>query len=188
MAKHPPCTASSDVGVIENEKLGLKVNDFTRSHPFTPELTYVPKTKRELVSAILDGEARGGRMKARGGCYSLSAAQNPDDFLIDTRLLDKYLSRPFPFESSNGDPIRLQESRMRGNENLAAIIRRDFPLEDLRHLVHVEAGIGIKALLKDLSIAGLGLPTMGSGGMGFPRKSGHPVYAALVFSRFSWFS
>ena len=164
MAIFAPCKARTP-GLVEKDQV---IKDFTRSNKYLAARVYTPSNKQQLVAAILEGESLNKKVKAQGSCYSFTAAQNADDYLIKTDSLNMHLSQPHPPRRWVSDElVRLPEDRIRkgfDSTRLFPLIRPEVPLKEGTYLIHVEAGIKIKRLLKDLRDSGLGLPTMGSGG------------------------
>jgi len=148
------------------------VSDWGNIHPYQPKRLYAPahpNALQQIVSAVIDGEASGGKMKAKGSNYSLSGAQVTDDFLISTDGLNMHLSQPHPVMiGGDGIALLLDASRVAnpsyGDDLLQKIVRPGLVLPPGNHLIHVEAGIKIKQLLADLASVNLALPTMGAGG------------------------
>lgn len=153
-----PCQSDQSVVPVQEE-----VQDWARIHDYTPARIYDPADRRQLVTAIVDGESRGGGMKAQGACYSLSKAQVADRSLIRTNDLDRFLGRAF---SSGVDPRTPPANRFRkGHENDTLRLLPGLATANGSVCVYVEAGVQIKQLLVDLASMGLALPTMGSGGL-----------------------
>lgn len=155
-----PCFSESPIQ-IKNEL----VKDYTETHPYTPGKGILrPANLRELVRAILQAEVSNNTVRAQGSGYSLSRAAVADDFLIYTDDLNKWLSRPMPVPPGKTDPdwFRKPESHQKGV--LESMLRPGVELGPDAFLVHVEAGIKIKDLLRQLAACELALHTMGAGG------------------------
>ena len=154
-----------------------KIVDWAGIHPYTPDVIYDPASRAELVAAVLEGERTGGGVRAQGACYSLSRAAVADRVLIRTTALNKFLGAPL---DAQGDPLvpppvtaaddpcvtpKLAGPRIRKHHEDDVLVLRDGAgPEDGATLIHVEAGVRIKQLLRDLNAIGFALPTMGSGG------------------------
>ena len=165
-----PC-ASEKVEPAESER----IVDWSSIHPYTPDVIYDPVDRAELVAAVIEGERTGGGVRAQGACYSLSRAAVADRVLIRTTALNKFLGTPGgkggkvpPPETGMGDPCdtpALAGSRIRtGHEENVLVLREGAGPQEGATLIHVEAGVRIRQLLRDLAAIGLALPTMGSGG------------------------
>jgi FAD/FMN-containing dehydrogenase len=154
-----PCASSGLVGIKHKE-----VKDYTQTHPYTPPLgIFRPDGLRQLVRCIQQAEAEKRSIKAQGSGYSLSHAAVADDYLICTDDLNKWLSRPLPFASTDSRWFR---SDAHNHDLLTGLVRPEIltGLKADSALIHVEAGIKIGDLLKQLDDADLALPTMGAGG------------------------
>jgi len=145
-----PCASPS----VPTES-GETVLDLLEVHPFVAAHKYVPANKAELVRAVIT--AGPSSLRALGSLYSLSQVTDARD-VVSTERLDLHLSAPLGGTSS------LSPARMRtGADFLATLANADARLAG-RHLIHVEAGIKVKDLLRDLHVCGLDLPTSGAGG------------------------
>lgn len=168
-----PCASAEVPEPAKSEK----VVDWAGIHPYTPDVIYAPASRAELVAAVIEGERTGGGVRAQGACYSLSRAAVADRVLIRTTALNKFLGAPL---DGNGDRLvprdatketdpcktpRLAGPRIRKHHEQDVLELRDGagPAEGAI-LIHVEAGVRIKQLLRDLASIGHALPTMGSGG------------------------
>lgn len=138
------------------------VTDWANVHPYVCGGAFIPTSVRDLVKIVQFAELSGRKLKAVGSKYSLSKAPDSDDVVIETSLLSKYLSRPYPTTQT-----LLPSGRFRSAENNANWLQQvsaTWGGTDDEVLVHVEAGIRIKELIAELHAIGLGLPTMGAAG------------------------
>jgi hypothetical protein len=140
------------------------VADYHRLNVYRPTRIYTPRTKRELVAAVIDIEAAGLRAKAIGSNMSFSPVARSDACLIETCELSKHLSMP-----SGAGNVPWSQGRFRDGNRVDRLSAMMAPavLPKQPRLVYVEGGIKIKNLLKDLSeipSPGLALPAMGAGG------------------------
>src|SRR5262249_22166585 len=95
---------------------GVKINDLLELHTFTAGVKFKPRTKAELVAAVIQTEQRSRSLRAIGTNFSLSAAAVADD-VIDTSSLQMHLSHPFP-----GGNAPLPQTRIRnGGSNFLSM-------------------------------------------------------------------
>jgi len=147
-----PCPGGS-VDTQQN----VLVEDFLFVHPFSGAKRYLPADRAGLVTAVMQAASEGRSLRALGSNWSLSSAGVAQD-VIDTSLLSRHVSAPFP---NRGQP--LPDERLRASSDLLErTCAGDARLQG-RYFVHVEAGIKIRHLLEDLARCGLALPTMGDG-------------------------
>jgi hypothetical protein len=137
-------------------------HDFNR---YSPTRIYAPRSKSELVSALIEIEASGQRARSLGSNMSFSAITRSDHAVIKTDALDKHLSMPL-----GAGTVSWPANRFRNGDttNRFPVLVKPEILSRGPCLVYVEAGIKIKDLLKDLaatSAPGLALPAMGAGGL-----------------------
>ena len=85
-----PCP--DPAGCPRNDK---ELNDYHGLNMYTPARVYTPRTKGELVAAVVDIESGGLKAKAVGSYMSLSSVARADDCAILTDQLDKQLGDPF---------------------------------------------------------------------------------------------
>jgi FAD binding domain len=140
------------------------VRDYHRLNVYRPTRIYTPRTKQELVAAIIEIEADGRKAKALGSNMSFSAVARSDDCLIETHELNKHLS--FPREAGNAPwpAERFRDGVV--TDRLATMMAAQVTNKSPK-LVYVEGGVKIRDLLGDLaqtSSPGLALPAMGAGG------------------------
>ena len=168
-----PCTSDPAIERAEREE----ISDWAGIHPYTPEIIYDPRNRAPLVSAVIEGEKAGGGVRAQGAVYSLSKAAVADRVLIRTTALNKFLGAPRradgtarvpPAAVKADDPCdtpKLAGPRIRaGHEDDVLVLRDGAGPAEGATLIHVEAGVRIRQLLRDLAAIGHALPTMGSGG------------------------
>ena len=167
-----PCASDTPPASAKKEK----IVDWSSIHAYRPDETYDPRSRAELVAAVLEAERTGGGVRAQGACYSLSKAAVADRVLIRTWFLNKFLGTPRdangkrlvpPDMGEDDDPCKpkIAGARIRAGheENVLELRDGEGPAEG-SILIHVEAGVRIKQLLRDLAKIGYALPTMGSGG------------------------
>lgn len=154
-----PCASGSYL-----TKPNQPVVDLLEIHPFVAGTCYIPRSKSELVGAVVSADSGHRTLRALGSAWSLSeahVARGGD--VIDTSRLNCHLSDPFPAGTGSLAANRLTDSPA---STLATMCEghADELRAAKRHFVHVEAGITIRQLLADLKVCGLALPTMGAGG------------------------
>jgi hypothetical protein len=148
-----PCLAESVASTA-----GEQLADLLFAHLFTAGVYYRPTNKPELVTAVAQSTDSGHSLRALGSNWCVSSAGVADD-IVDTTALGLHLSQPYHQGSATLGAARLRE----GGSNFLAVASASDPLTIGRNYMLLEAGTKIKALLEDLAICGLALPTMGDG-------------------------
>lgn len=148
-----PCTSG---GTAVPSEPDVEVIDLLQLHAFTADRQFAPRDRPELVHAVAAVTAQNQEVHARGSDWSLSTAEVSTQNVVDTSALELQLCQPFPAPPRPLPSYRLRDG---GHTALSRLVRVSG-----RHFVHVEAGIKIKTLLRDLKSCELALPTMGAGG------------------------
>src|SRR5829696_4766574 len=133
---------------------GVDIHDYLEVHPFHAGRRYRPANKAELVRAVIESGA--ASLRAQGTQYSLSSAGDADN-VVSTDQLHFQLSQPL------GRARNVPAGRLRGGADYLSQVAAD-PRVVGRAFVHVEAGVKVKNLYRDLHDCGLDLPTAGAGG------------------------
>src|SRR5437016_3402048 len=123
-----------------------RFNDLFELNSVDADKAFAPETKAQLVEAVAAAASESRSLRAIGSSWAMSRAAVARNFVL-TDALNRHVSQPFPLGAGKLAPGRLRG----GSGDFLARSLAGRRLAPDQCFVHVEAGVKVKDLLKDLN-------------------------------------